>query len=170
MSKYYLLQSFIRSSSRCSYGSFFKMYFYSKLKASPLPSNAEFVRADVFSNKKRSDLSLGIKRKASCWWSEEEWQSLMDDFVSTVEREDPSTQAQLTVNFLVKIDDKYYLADEKLCLISDGFELLEPLFTGKSDDDVYSKKEDLIKSFYGKKFYWDSSLKGTLSLGNIEVL
>lgn len=146
------------------------MYFYSKLKASPLPSNAEFVRADVFSNKKRSDISLGIKRKASCWWSEEEWQSLMDDFVSTVEREDPSTQAQLTVNFLVKIDDKYYLADEKLCLISDGFELLEPLFTGKSDDDVYSKKEDLIKSFYGKKFYWDSSLKGTLSLGNIEVL
>lgn len=157
MNKYYLLRSFMKCPRKGSYRFLFELYFSSKLKESPLPPNAEFVRADVFSNRKRSDLSLGIKRKALYWWSKEEWESLMDDFVSTVEREDPTTQAQLTVVFLVKIDDKYYLTDEKLCLISDGFELLEPLFSSNSNDDIGSKKEELIKSFYDKKFYWDST-------------
>ena len=128
MNDYYLLSAFVGNAFKYdnAFKKLFERYFYNKLKASSLPPHTEFVRADVFSDKSGSDFS--VSRVNTAVLSDDERQRLATEVIAAVAEEDSSAQAEAIVVFTVKAGEEYCLTDDKLNLISDRFDALEPLF------------------------------------------
>lgn len=156
MNNYYLLKPFIRNTYlKEDYKVLIKHYFYSKLKESSLPPYATFVRADVFSDKIGNDFSVPRVENYVSFRDENEIQNILEKVILSVKREDISTQAKVIVNFIVKIGEKYCLTDENLNLISDYFEVIEPLFL--KGTNFNTAEERFFEQYCGKEFPIDSA-------------
>ncbi len=136
MKNYYLLEPMVKANMFYSdFDDFFELYFYSSLRSSSLPSDMEFVRAEVFSERKYINFITDRKNGDLRFNKNNDIRDVMDSFVAAVENEDFSSEACMTVMFLVKLGNQYFVVNENLDPINDHV----MIFNSRLSNDTSSR-------------------------------
>lgn len=136
MKNYYLLEPMVKANMFYSdFDDFFELYFYSSLRSSSLPSDMEFVRAEVFSERKYINFITDRKNGDLRFNKNNDIRDVMDSFVAAVENEDFSSEACMTVMFLVRLGNQYFVVNENLDPINDHV----MIFNSRLSNDTSSR-------------------------------
>lgn len=136
MKNYYLLEPMVKANMfYTDFDDFFELYFYSSLRSSSLPSDMEFVRAEVFSERKYINFITDRKNGDLRFNKNNDIRDVMDSFVAAVENEDISSEACMTVMFLVKLGNQYFVVNENLDPINDHVKI----FNSRLSNDTSSR-------------------------------